>query len=157
MKRDSGVSVVLGEVLMIALVLILVPTVTISLMNQMPGDRVPTVTILMKVNTDPNNPDIFENVTLFHKGGDYLKKKDISVIIRIKKPDGTFEEYGPYREENSQNVLDFTSSGYRVFDLSQSLTTTPDIHKQLGIGTIIYVSLISKNSVIYRGEKTYEG
>lgn len=157
MKRDSGVSVVLGEVLMIALVLILVPTVTISLMNQMPGDRVPTVMILMKVNTDPNNPDIFENVTLFHKGGDYLKKKDISVIIRIKKPDGTFEEYGPYREENSQNVLDFTSSGYRVFDLSQSLTTTPDIHKQLGIGTIIYVSLISKNSVIYRGEKTYEG
>ncbi|PKL59597.1 MAG: type IV pilin, partial [Methanomicrobiales archaeon HGW-Methanomicrobiales-4] len=47
MVRDSAVSSVVGEVLMIALVLILVPMVTISLMNQLPEDRVPTVTIKM--------------------------------------------------------------------------------------------------------------
>lgn len=70
MEKDSGVSTVLSEVLMIALVLFLVPVVTISLINQLPEDRVPTVNIKMDVNYSSDKL----LVTLYHKGGDYIKK-----------------------------------------------------------------------------------
>lgn len=74
MEKDSGVSTVLSEVLMIALVLILVPVVTISLMNQLPEDRVPTVNIKMSPIIDGGE------VTFYHKGGDWIKKSDIKII-----------------------------------------------------------------------------
>ncbi|WP_373838664.1 type IV pilin [Methanospirillum sp.] len=73
MEKESGVSSVLSEVLMIALVLILVPVVTISLMNQLPEDRVPTVNIKM-------SPIIDDKVTFYHKGGDWIKKSDIKIF-----------------------------------------------------------------------------
>jgi len=71
--REDAVSAVLSEVLMIALDLILVPVVTISLMNQLPEERVPTVTIRM-------GPLIGDEVIFYHKGGDWIKKSDIKII-----------------------------------------------------------------------------
>ena len=141
MEKDSGVSTVLSEVLMIALVLFLVPVVTISLINQLPEDRVPTVNIKMDVNYSSDKL----LVTLYHKGGDYIKKSDISIIIRTNN-NGIIHEYGPYH----QNKLVFNQSGSQVFDLGDSVTN-PVINTHLDAGTKIDVSLISKNSVIYPG------
>lgn len=70
--REDAVSPVIGETLMILLVLILVPFVTISLMNQLPEERVPTVTIRM-------GPLIGDTVTFYHKGGDWIKKSEIKI------------------------------------------------------------------------------
>lgn len=74
MVRDSAVSSVLSEVLLIALVLILVPIVTVSLMNQLPEGRVPTVTIKMGPLDD-------SSVTFYHKGGDWIRKEDIKIML----------------------------------------------------------------------------
>jgi len=74
MERDAAVSPVLSESLLIALVLILVPIVTISLMNQLPEDRVPTVTIKMTPLHD-------SSVQLYHKGGDWIRKEDIRIYV----------------------------------------------------------------------------
>ncbi len=70
---DDAISPLIGESLMIALVLILVPFVTISLMSQLPEERVPTVTIKM-------GPLIGDTVTFYHKGGDWIKKSDIKIL-----------------------------------------------------------------------------
>lgn len=150
MEKDSGVSPVIGESLMIVLVLILVPIVTISLMNQLPEDRVPTVTIKMDVNVNSDH-DSF-NITLYHKGGDYLKKADLTVNIRVKDPGGSLHELGSYRK----NDLIFDPLDYQVFDLSHSVKT-PEIDQKIEPGSMIYVSMISRNSVVYPGEYNYEG
>lgn len=73
MKEDA-VSSVLGEVLMIALVLVLVPVVTISLMHQLPEDRTPVVTI------QAWSPDA-SSVWLFHKGGDWVRVQDMRILV----------------------------------------------------------------------------
>lgn len=72
MKCDDALSSVVSEMLLIALVLILIPSVTITLMHQVPGDRVPTVNI--KMTFDGNT------ITLYHKGGDFLIWNEVRVI-----------------------------------------------------------------------------
>lgn len=74
MMQEAAVSPVLGEVLMITLVLILVPVVTISLMNQLPEDRIPTITIIM-------GPLNGSSVSLFHKGGDWIHTDSIKIQV----------------------------------------------------------------------------
>ena len=73
MKREQAISSVIGEVLMIALVLILVPMVTISLLNQLPEDRVPTVTIKMGSLSQSGE------LHLYHKGGDWIKQEQLKI------------------------------------------------------------------------------
>ena len=72
--RDSSASPVIGEVLLIALVLILVPVATMSLMQQLPEDRVPTVHILM-------HSDGSGMVSFHHKGGDYLRVDNMEIFV----------------------------------------------------------------------------
>ena len=74
MRREAAVSPVVGETLMIALVLILVPLVTISLMNQLPEDRIPTVTIRM-------GPLTGDSVIFYHKGGDWIKPGTMKILV----------------------------------------------------------------------------
>lgn len=150
MEKDSGVSPVIGESLMIVLVLILVPIVTISLMNQLPEERVPTVNILMNVSPKENP----ENVILYHKGGDYIRKDDISVFVRIKDHTGKYIKDSPrYRKEQ----LVFSSES-QVFDLGESIHTPEDnFFIDLSSGSTICVSMMGKNSVIFYGEESYAG
>lgn len=74
MNRDPAVSVVIGEVLMISLVLILVPVLTVYLLNQMPEDRAPSVTVKM-------SPISQGEVHLYHKGGDWVKYGQIHITV----------------------------------------------------------------------------
>lgn len=146
MNKEPAVTPVISEMLMIALVLILIPMVTISLMNQLPEGRVPTVTILMGVNVDTNT---LQNVTLYHKGGDYVKKTDLQVRIRTNH-NGEIKEFGPY----NSNFLT-PASTKQVFDLGDSLTTS-DINAPLESGTTISVLFIVKNSVLFSGDYHHE-
>jgi hypothetical protein len=118
MPADPAVSSIISEMLLIALVLILVPAVTISLMNQLPEDRVPTVSIKMSSLDDTM-------VTLYHKGGDWIKKSEIKILLNEKQRD--FESDNP------------------IFDLGNSISLTG-----VAEGDEIYV--VAKNAVVFRGE-----
>jgi archaeal type IV pilus assembly protein PilA len=69
-----AVSGVVGEMLMIGIVLILVAVFTASLADYLPSERSPSVTILM--SHDPGG-----NLTLWHKGGDWVKAGTLRVIV----------------------------------------------------------------------------
>ncbi len=71
--RDGAVSGVVGEMLMISLVLLLVTVFAASLGNCLPTERAPTVTAMMTNATD--------TVTLYHKGGDWVKATDLEIIV----------------------------------------------------------------------------
>ncbi len=72
--RESAVSPVIGEMLMLTLVLILLPVATISLITQTPDDRIPSVTIRMAANESV--------IVLAHKGGDWVSSESLTVILR---------------------------------------------------------------------------
>ena len=71
--RDEAVSEVVGEMIMIALVLLLISIFAASLGNLLPTERAPTVTVMMTNTTD--------NITLYHKGGDWVQVKDLEIIV----------------------------------------------------------------------------
>lgn len=128
-RREDSVSPVIGEALMIGLVIMLIPLVTISVMNQIPENRVPTVTILLDNTAD--------TLTLYHKGGDYLVKDDISVIIRHDNVDTTFRSW-------SDQV--HYSTDARAFDLGDTLTITG-----IDLDTDDSVRVVTHNAVIFTG------
>lgn len=72
--NESAVSGVVGEMLMIAIVLILVSVFSASLSDYLPSERSPSVTILMGNDTQGN-------ITLWHKGGDWVKAGSLRVVI----------------------------------------------------------------------------
>jgi FlaG/FlaF family flagellin (archaellin) len=125
-KRDNAVSPVIGEMLLIALVLILIPGVTITLMQQLPQDRIPTVNILMYT-------DISGNVVLSHKGGDYINLDDIEIFVRDEKIESSWK--GGY-----QKVL---------FDLGNEINVPAA--SSGGINPGDKISLVAKKAVIFRG------
>ncbi|MCA1916918.1 type IV pilin N-terminal domain-containing protein [Methanospirillum hungatei] len=117
MREEPAVSAVLSEVLMISLVLILVPIVTISLMNQLPEDRVPTVNIKMSPIT--NN-----NVTFYHKGGDWIKFTDIRILQNGRQISFMYDK--------------------PVFDLGDHITVS-------GVIQNARIDFVAKNSIIFSG------
>jgi len=119
--KDTAVSSVIGEVLLIALVLILVPVVTVSLMNQVPEDRTPTITILMGSLNQTGY------VYFYHKGGDWVRKENIQVFRNGSKID---------------SARIFLQN--QTFDLGDKLGVS-DITEGDSI------SIVVKNSVIFSG------
>ncbi len=73
-RQETAVSEVVGEMLMIGIVLILVAVFSASLSNYLPSERSPTVTIRM-------SNDTAGNITLWHKGGDWVKADTMRVIV----------------------------------------------------------------------------
>lgn len=120
-RRDPAVSPVLGEVLMIVLVLILVPMVTISLLNQMPEDRTPTISIKMGSLSQAGE------LHLYHKGGDWVKHEDIHLTI------------------NGIEDISWRSRFLnQTFDLGDNLTLT-------GIAPGTTISLVTRRAVVFSG------
>ncbi|MDD1728484.1 MAG: type IV pilin N-terminal domain-containing protein [Methanospirillum sp.] len=120
-QKESAVSAVIGEVLMIALVLILVPIVTISLLNQLPEDRVPTVTIKMGSLSQSGE------LHLYHKGGDWIKREQILITCN--------------GVENRSWESGFTNL---TFDLGDNLTLS-------GISQDTRITFVARNAVIFSG------
>lgn len=71
---DTAVSPVIGEMLMIVLALLLVSIFSVTLLDLLPSERSPSVEIKPDYTSD-------ERVTLYHKGGDWIKRSDIQVIV----------------------------------------------------------------------------
>jgi len=127
--KDDAVSSVVSEMLLIALVLILVPSVTITLMNQLPGDRVPTVNIKMG-SIDGGT------VTLYHKGGDYLIQKEINPIV--------------YRNDQIIPIdITFKCQKQNTFDLGDSIKINGNAGDNIIPGDRLLISV--KNAVIFSG------
>ena len=73
-QKSAAVSEVVGEMLMIGIVLILVAVFSASLASYLPSERSPTVTILLTNTTDGH-------ITLWHKGGDWVKAGTMKVMV----------------------------------------------------------------------------
>jgi archaeal type IV pilus assembly protein PilA len=119
--KDAAISSVIGEMLMISLVLILVPLVTVSLLNQLPEDRLPTVTITMGTISPA------EELHLYHKGGDWIKTENIKVIRN------------GVEDKSWKNLFN-----NQTFDLGDNLTLS-----NINVGT--KVNLVAKNAVVFSG------
>jgi FlaG/FlaF family flagellin (archaellin) len=111
--RNQAVSEVVGEMLMIGLVLILAAVFTSQLPNYLPSERSPTVTIMMSNDTQGN-------VTLWHKGGDWVKENTLKVVISNQ-----FTNLGKmysYNDPNFTFVPDPAEPDSSVFDLGGNIT-----------------------------------
>ena len=106
--------------LMIAIVLILVAVFSSQLADYLPSERSPTVTI--RVSNDGRG-----NITLWHKGGDWVKTGSLRVVVfnqsyRMDDPDHKFI-LGRAEWMTDQSFSD------RTFDLGENITV--DIQRPL--------------------------
>ncbi|MFA6362870.1 type IV pilin N-terminal domain-containing protein [Methanoregula sp.] len=108
-KQNAAVSEVVGEMLMIGIVLILVAVFSASLSNYLPSERSPTVTIRMSNDTTGN-------ITLWHKGGDWVKADTMRVIVS----DATNSVTKTYTIKSNPPFLAVPSA--EAFDLGDNLT-----------------------------------
>ena len=74
-RNSRAVSEVVGEMLMIGIVLILAAVFTSQLPNYLPSERSPSVTVMMSSNESAGT------ITLWHKGGDWVKVSTLKVIV----------------------------------------------------------------------------
>ena len=72
-SRDRGVSEVIGEMLMIGLAVVLISVFASVLGNFLPSAHDPSVSILL---TNEQG-----NITLWHKGGDWVNAQELRVIV----------------------------------------------------------------------------
>jgi hypothetical protein len=130
---DTGVSEVVGEMLMIALVVVLLSVFSAALYNFLPTDRDPSISIMMTSDR--------QNITLWHKGGDWIKSQDLAVIIGNETDRTTFY----HGNKGLVFVPDIT-----VFDLGSNITITmPENQPLEGDKT---VKLVTSRTVIYSGK-----
>lgn len=125
---EDAVSEVVGEMLLIAIVLILVSLVGISIYNLVPAERDPYVTIKMKNTTD--------SVTLYHKGGDWVRKSDLTVIIRS-------QSY--VNRINSADPRFILNPDVQSFDLNATITVSCTPHSG------DEVQLVTPRAVLFSG------
>ncbi len=152
-RNDEAVSSVVGEMIMITLVIMLVALFATSAFSLVPGGREPSVDVAM-VNKSGDTTVIF-----WHKGGDWVEGKDLTVIV-LRKKDGEREEYTERDEDafflySYEGVLsgDVFNEGcdnscVRSFDLGGCLKVTTN--SPLEEGDI--VRLVTPKTVIYSGE-----
>jgi archaeal type IV pilus assembly protein PilA len=129
-SADAGVSEVVGEMLMIALVIILISVFSATLFNFLPTARDPSINIMMSNDN--------QSITLWHKGGDWVKIEDLTVIIGNE----TTRNSSTSRSGNLILVPNKT-----VFDLGSTITITIP-HDLEGNET---VKLVTPHTVIYSG------
>jgi FlaG/FlaF family flagellin (archaellin) len=137
---DRGVSEVVGEMLMIALVIVLLSVFSAALYNFLPTDRNPSITILMSNDR--------QNITLWHKGGDWVKAEDLSVIIGNSTKRKSFQYNITYTNPDAQFLLVHPDMQKKnVFDLGSNITVRMPVDLE-GNET---VKLVTPRTVIYFG------
>jgi hypothetical protein len=129
-RDERGVSEVVGEMLMIGLAIILITVFASVATNFIPAAHDPSVTVLLTGDG--------ENVTLWHKGGDYVKAEDLTVII------GNDTSRRSFTGRDSRFVL---VPQKPVFDLGSTIT--------IRTGTLLAgdetVSLVTPRASIFSG------
>jgi archaeal type IV pilus assembly protein PilA len=130
-ENNSGVSGVVGEMLMIAIVVILISVFSAALNNFLPADRDPSISVSMSNDR--------QNITLWHKGGDWVEFGDISITVG--------NETG--RRSFSQKTGDLILVPDKaVFDLGSNITVRLPVNLE-GNET---VKMVTPRTVIFSGK-----
>lgn len=117
---------------MIALVVVLLSVFSAALYNFLPADRDPSISIMMTNDR--------QNITLWHKGGDWIRSEDLTVII------GNETDRTSFSSGNRGLIL---VPDKTVFDLGSNITITMPTNQPLeGDET---VKLVTSRTVIYSG------
>lgn len=143
-QHDDAVSSVVGEMIMIALVIILVALFATSAFSLIPGGREASVDVAMKNATGGTPAPGDTTVIFWHKGGDWVEDKDLTVVV-IGEDRGRKE----YDSRSPAFCLhDHAGNETATFDLGAYLSVT--LNPALEYGDT--VRLVTQNSVIYSGE-----
>jgi hypothetical protein len=103
--HESGASEVVGEMLMIGLAIILISVFASVLGNFLPSAHDPVVTVIGTSDS--------QNITLWHKGGDWVKKEELTIVIAN-------DSY--HREYSLQDSGVVLVPDKQVFDLGSNIT-----------------------------------
>ena len=132
-KRDDAATSVVGEILLMALVIILVSLFAASAFDLLPGDRQSVVDVSMSVNDD-------NTLSFWHKGGDWIAGDDLTVTLTEGTTKQTLEE---------TSLTDWERNVKVVFDLGGCYTVNlPDPVPE----GIVSIRLTSTDSVLYAWE-----
>lgn len=133
-QHEEAVSSVVGEMILMVLVIILVSLFASSAFSLLPGDREASVDVAMK-NVSGDSTVIF-----WHKGGDWVEKKNLEVVVigddRSRQEYTTFDLY----DEADNLTSTFDLGGYLKVKLKKSLQINDTLR------------LVTTKNVIYSGE-----
>lgn len=120
-KRDeTGVSPIIGEMLMLSLVLILVALFAVSASQYIPGDREPSLNVMMEKYT-PNTTTEYYNVTLWHKGGDTVSVRDVKIILS-NNTNRIPLNYENFSINNNGSINNFIPGDYMEIDPEENVS-----------------------------------
>ena len=133
--RDCAVSELVGEMLMLALVLILLAIFSATASFYLPQPRDPSVTII--ADSVPGTPG-YMDIHLYHKGGDWIRRSDLTVILsRV--------EHNIFWKYPNTNISFRLEPDSQSFDLGGHITIA-------GIPESTYeVSLVTPRAVVFTG------
>jgi len=109
---ENAVSEVVGEMLMVGLAILLISVFASVLGTLLPAAHDPSITIVM-------TNDTYGNITLWHKGGDWVKVSDLRVVILNKTASVAFSSEG---SPHSFDIFPQRSLQNSVFEVNSSIT-----------------------------------
>lgn len=132
-----AVSEIVGEMIMLAVVLILLAVFSASLSSYLPPPRDPSITIMMEDRAD--------TISLYHKGGDWIKSADLWVIVETD--DTGVRRYRPgLNDEVSVVPLNGDASGHPgTFDLGDRI----EVNKTAVTGEDWTIRLVTSRAVLF--------
>ena len=134
---DDAVTSVVGEMLLLAIGIILVAVFAVSLMNILPGERGDFADVAMQANISA------DTIAFWHKGGDAIDGSQLSVLVYS----GT--NLSVSRQTGILSLTDAAGTSVPVFDLGGCLKV-----KVPGLAAGDQVRLTTGRSIIYSGEVT---
>ena len=137
-KRDDAATSVVGEILLMALVIILVSLFAASAFDLLPGDRQSVVDVSMSY--DKTN----KILSFWHKGGDWIDGDDLKVTLTAANG----QKYTP----SEKSLTDYQGVDKLVFDLGGCYTVGP--YDSSLAGKTVNIRLTSTDSVLYAWEGT---
>lgn len=135
-KRDDAATSVVGEILLMALVIILVSLFAASAFDLLPGDRQSVVDVSMSVNDD-------NTLSFWHKGGDWIDGNDLTVTLTAAN--------GQKCTLTAKSLTDYQGVVKLVFDLGGCYTVNLPAPVPSGV---VNIRLTSTDSVLYAWEGT---
>ena len=145
-NNKEAVSETVGEMLMLAIVLILLAVFSSSVSNFLPEPRDPSMTIAVRF-TDQPDPSL-DTLELHHKGGDLVRSSDLSLVLEGRgsggQPDITLAKTG----NPGVQVISVTGDP-EIFDLGDIIRITNESGSIPG--DLRQVRVSTSHAVIYSG------
>ena len=137
-EKDDAATSVVGEILLMALVIILVSLFAASAFDLLPGDRQSVVDVSMSYDKDA------KTISFWHKGGDWIDGDDLTVTLT--------DESGQKHTLTATSLTDYQGVDKLVFDLGGCYTVGP--YDSSLAGNTVNIRLTSPDSVLYAWEGT---